>query len=451
MDSAKLMDVANGAVAAAKKAGADHAEAYLDSATEFRCRVREGAPDLVKQANRRGLGLRVFVGGKVGFVNTSDLRPDSIKTLAERAVTLARVGEADPFAGLPDEGGQLKTAAELEVFDPAIVDLPTDRKIEMARQTEAAAREADPRVTSVEGTSFSSTVGTNSLANSGGWSRQYRFTSAALSTRALCKDKDGKQQSGGSFSVRRHLADLDSPEAIGREAAQQAVEMLGPVKITTRKAPVLMHPDIAVGWMGNIAGAFSGDQVFKKASWLADKMGETIGAAIFSLVDDGTMKRAIGTGVYDGEGVATQRNVLVEKGVVRTFLYDSYTARKAQTKSTGNAARSYDSVPGIGNNNLYVENGTSTLEEMLNAYGALFYMKDRGAFGYNPTTGDYSYQAAGLWVEKGAVVHPVTEVTVASNSLTMLKGLVKIGNDLKFLGSTGSPHLLIDEMTISGA
>jgi PmbA protein len=211
-----------------------------------------------------------------------------------------------------------------------------------------------------------------------------------------------------------------------------------------------MHSDIAAGWVGAISGAFNGEQIFKKASYLTEKMGQKIGSDLVTLVDDGVMKRGPATAPFDGEGLPTQRNVLIEAGVVRTFLYDTYTARKAATKSTGSAQRGYDSSPGIGTRNLHIVNGASTIEEMLNAYPALFYMREQGAFGYTPTTGDYSYQAAGLWIENGKVVHAVDGITVAGNTLQMLAGVVKVGNDLNLQGGTNSPHLLIDEMTISG-
>jgi len=451
MNDKELMDTASRAVEAAKKAGADQAEALIQQASIFTVRVREGKPDLVKQATTRGLGLRVFTSGRPGFASTSDLRAESLATLAGKAVSLSKAGENDPNAGIPEQVEAPKSAGELDIYDPELVNLSTEKKIEMALATEAAAKGADPRINQVEGSSFNNTVATITLVNSGGVTRQYRTTVAGIQTRALVDDTGGKKQDGGYGSQKRFLKDLESPEFVGKEAAKLALEKLGPVKISTRKAPVLMHPDIAAGWISNMAGAFSGEQVFKKSSWLTEKMGQSVGSVLVTLLDDGVMPRGTATVPFDGEGQATRRNVLLDKGVVTTFLYDTYNARKAGAKSTGSAQRGYDSVPGIGTRNLYIENGTSTLEEMLNAYPALFYMKDQGAFGYNPVTGDYSYAAAGLWIEKGKVVHPVDEITVASNSLEMLQKVVKVGNDLKWDGNTNAPHILIEEMTISGA
>ncbi|MDZ4803630.1 MAG: TldD/PmbA family protein [Candidatus Eisenbacteria bacterium] len=446
----ELRDLAHETVEMARKAGADQADVLVEYSRVFTGRVRDGKTDLIKQATRRGLGLRAFVGGRTGFVSSSDLRPDSIAMLVDRAVALATIGEMDPHAGIPEASGASNAADSLDLFDSELAGLATDRKLKMARDAEAAARDHDKRVTQVDGTTFSDTLATITLANSAGRLDQYRATSANLFTLALCDDSGGKQRSGGYGTSRRFLKELESPEKVGTEAARAAVVMLGPVPISTRKVPILMHSDIAAAWLGAFSGAFNGEQIFKKASYLTEKMGQKIGSDLVSLVDDGVMKRGPATAPFDGDGLPTQRNVLLDAGVVKTFLYDAYIARKAGTRSTGNAQRGYDTTPGIGTRNLHILNGTSTIEEMLKAYPALFYMRDQGAFGYTPTTGDYSYQAAGLWIENGQVVHAVDGITVAGNTLQMLAGIVKVGNDLNIQGGTNSPHLLIDEMTISG-
>lgn len=450
MTDKQLLEVARRAVEAAKKAGADQAEAVLEYSNVFTGRVRDGKSDLIKQATRRGMGLRAFVGGRTGFVSTSDLRGESIDQLAAQAVALARIGEVDPHAGLPTEYGTAPDAASLELYDPAMAGLSTEKKIELALATEAAARDFDKKVSQVDGTTFTDSESIFTIVHSTGATHQFRTTSGGMFTQALCDDTGGKQRSGGYGTFRRFLAELESPEKVGREAAESAVMMLGPTKISTRKAPVLMHPDIAAGWIQNMAGAFNGEQIFKKSSFLTEKMGQKIGSELLTIVDDGTLKREPGTSPVDGEGVATRRNVLLDKGVVTTFLYDAYTARKAGTKSTGSANRGYDSTPTIGTRNLFVPKGASTKADMLKAFPALFYMRDRGAFGWNPTTGDYTYQASGLWVENGEVVHPVDEITVAANSLDMLLGIVMVGDDLNMQGGTNAPHILIREMTISG-
>lgn len=450
MTDKELLDMAARAVAAARSAGADQAEAYLEYSRTFTGRVREGQTALVKQATRRGLGLRVIAGGKTGFVNSSDLRPESLDRLAALAVNLAKAGEKDDLAGLPTEAGTPLDAAALKLHDPELLTMTTEKKLDLAREAEAACRAADKRVTKVEGTQFSSSVSTVSIVNSLGRSLQYQGTGANLGTTAYCDQGDGKSQSAGYFTAKRFLKDLKSPEFVGKEAARTAVEKLNPVKLPSRKVPVLMHPDVAGGWLQNMVGAFAGDQVFKKASFLTDKLGQTVGAPLVSIVDDGTLLSGVATVPFDGEGVATRRNVLLDKGVVAAFLYDTYNAKKAGKVSTGSANRGYDSVPNIGTRNLYFTNGDTSLADLMKIYDEFFYMTDNGAFGFTPSTGDYSYQAAGLWVEKGVVKHAVDQITVASNSLQMLKNIVKVGNDLEFEGGVNAPHLLISEMSISG-
>lgn len=450
MTDKELLEMAARAVAAAKNAGADQAEAYLEYSRTFTGRVREGQTALVKQATRRGLGLRVLTGGKTGFVNSSDLRPESLDRLAALAVNLAKAGEKDDLAGLPSEAGTPSDAALLKLYDPELVGMTTEKKLQLAREAEAACRAADKRVTKVEGTQFSNSISTISLVNSLGRSLQYQATGANLGLTAYCDQGDGKSQSAGYFTAKRFLKELKTPTFVGQEAARMAAEKLNPIKLTSRKVPVLMHPDVAGGWLQNMVGAFSGDQVFKKASFLTDKMGQTIGAPLVSIVDDGTLVGGLATVPFDGEGVATRRNVLLDKGVVAAFLYDTYNAKKAGKSSTGSANRGYDSVPNIGTRNLYFANGDTSLADLKKTFDAFFYMTDNGAFGFTPSTGDYSYQAAGLWIEKGEVKNAVDQITVASNTLAMLKNIVKVGNDLEFEGGVNAPHLLIGEMTISG-
>lgn len=451
MTDKELLDLAARAVEAAKKSGADQAEAYLELSRTFTGRVRDGKTDLVKQATRRGMGIRVIVGGKTGFVSSSDLRPEALDRLCRQAVAMAGVGENDPFAGLPTEMGPLPDVAVLKIHDPEIPRLSTEKKLDLARAAEAAARAADKRVTKVEGASFSNSLSTITLVNSLGRSAQFQGTQANMGLQALCDQGDGKSQSAGYFTAKRFFQELKTPEFVGREAARMAVERLNPVKISTRKAPVLMHPDISSGWLRDVVGAFSGDQVFKKASYLSEKLGQQIGSSLVTIVDDGTLPGGTSTAPFDGEGSPTRRNVLMDQGVVKMFLYDSYNARKAGKTPTGNAQRGYDSVPGIGTRNLMFAAGVTPLGDLMKVYDSFFYMTDQGAFGYNPVTGDYSYQAAGLWIEKGDVKHPVDEITVASNTLEMLKRIVRVGDDLDLQGGVNAPHLLLEEMSISGS
>jgi PmbA protein len=250
--------------------------------------------------------------------------------------------------------------------------------------------------------------------------------------------------------VKCHLDQLADPEAIAREAARRAVARLGARRVPTARVPVILAPEVAAAWVSELFEAFSGEAHLKQTSWLTGRLGQTIAASLVTLVDDGRLPRAVGSEPFDGEGVPTRRNVLIDRGRFAAILYDHYHARRAAARSTGSAVRGYASTPDIGAHNLYVESGAESPEAILARVDRGFYMDDQGSYGFNSTTGDYSYQAQGFWVERGAKVFPVEGVTVAGNSLEMLKNVAAVGNDLEFLGSIASPTLLISEMTVSG-
>jgi PmbA protein len=432
----------------ATKAGAKEAEAFLVTNRELTVSIRDGRAESVKQADARGLGLRVLVDGKTALVYTSDFRPDAIATLAERAVALAKSSVADPSNVLADpvEADFMK----LEIHDPAIVALMPDQVIALAVDAEKAARAVDPRVKSTQQGGASCSVGETRIANTRGVDAAYPRTAVGVFIAVLADDADGKKRTGGEGSQQRFLADLTPAEEIGKEAGRRAARKVGARKVETQKLPVLMHSDMAAGWLQNMFGAFSGEQAFKKASYLTEKLGQSIAAPLVTIVDDPHRKRAIGGVPFDDEGVPTQKVVLLDKGVVKQFVYNLRWGQKAGAKSTGHASRGYTSAPGIGPHSLYIENGDTPVEEIIKSLDRAFYLTDTGAFGYDPATGGWSYQASGLMIEKGAISYPVTDVSLASDTLTMLKGVQKVGNDLKFDGSINAPHLMIEEMALSG-
>lgn len=441
-------DIVGRALSEARKAGASDAEAFLQLTSELNVRVRDGKPESLKQASRKGLGLRVLVEQKPALVYTSDFRSDALTTLAAKAVTLAKYGKPDPSNALPH--GPSTAAEELDLYDPAVAGLASEQAIARGIDAEKAARGFDPRIKNTQGVGFGSVAGETWVASTQGIESHYRSTQATLFASALAEDAHNQQRAGNYASSQRFLAKVESAEQVGREAGRRAAQMVGAKKIATTKMPVLMHGDVAADWLNNMFSAFSGEQVFKQASYLSDKLGQTIGSPLVTLVDDGRMKGGVATSPFDAEGVPTRRMVLLDKGVVKGFVYNTRWALKAGAASTGNAARGYSSAPGIGQHNLYLENGDTSVADLIKGIDRGFYLLDTGAFGYEPTTGGWSYQSSGLWIEKGAVAYPVTEVTLASDTLTMLEGVTKVGNDLVFNGGTNSPHLLIAEMTLSG-
>jgi PmbA protein len=449
---AELLAHAALALERAKAAGADHADACLESSRAFTVRALGGHVETLQQSGALGLGVRVIVNDAVGFCSGTDLSSAGIDGLARRAVALARYTSADPANGAPTpaEAGD-PAPGELELFDPAALELDVERKISMAIELEAAALGADPRIRRTDGASVSSSSGAFAIANSHGVARAWEGTSVSAWVVALADDTGGRQQTGVYGMTKRRLADLAGMEAIGREASRRALARLGARPVPSARVPVLMSPEIGAAWIAEMYEAFTGEAVLKRSSWLTDRLGETIASPLVTLVDDGTLRRGLGTSPCDGEGVGTRRNVLIDAGRCASFAYDHYHARRAGVATTANGIRGFASTPGIGYHNLHVVPGTKRPAEILASIARGFWFDDQGSYGFNPVTGDYSYQAQGFWIEKGEVVHPVEGVTVAGRSLEMLAAITAVGDDLEWRTSTACPTLLVGEMTLSGS
>jgi PmbA protein len=448
---AALEAVAADVLERARRAGADHAESCLESTRAFTVKVNGGAIETLKQSATHGLGLRVLVGGAMAFVSTTDFRSEALEDLARRAVALAHFSTPDEANGLPTlEEAAGEAPPDLGLWDEAVLTLTAERKIDMALTLERVALGCDPRIRRTEGALVSTHDGRVTVANTNGVMRAWGATAIRAYVLPLADDRDGKQQTGYYGMVKRRVDELEDLEAIAREAARRAVSRIGARPVPTARVPVIMHPDVASSWLGDLHDAFSGESHLKQATWLAGRLGETIASPLVSLVDDGRRHGAVGTEPYDGEGIPTRRNVLVDHGRFAMLLYDTYHARRAGTRSTGSAVRSYSSPPGIGHQNLFVEAGAESPERILAKVDRGFYMDDQGSYGFNEVTGDYSYQAEGFWIEKGEKQFPVEGVTVAAHSLDMLRNVVAVGDDLVFHGSVACPTLLISEMTVSG-
>lgn len=440
------------AVERARAHGADLADACSESSTAFTVRVHGGSVDTLKQSGVLGLGVRAIVGGAVGFASGTDLSRSGVDDLARRAVALARFGTPDEANGMPDpETAGEPSDVDLGLYDPAALEITPERKIEMALELERIAKAADARVTRTDGASVSSAGGGFAMANSLGVARAWEGTSVSAWVVVLADDREGRQQTGAEGMSVRRLADLAPLEAMAREAARRAVNRIGARTVPSARVPVVMHPDIAGAWISEMADAWSGESVLKQSSWLTGRLGQEIASPLVTLVDDGTLPRRIGSSPCDGEGVRVRRNVLVERGRLAMFLYDLYHARRAGVASTGSGLRGWSGTPGIGTHNLYLEPGAESPEAILRRVDRGFYYDDQGSFGFNPVTGDYSFQAQGHWIERGELAHPVDGVTVAGNSLDMLKAIAAVGNDLAWKSSVAAPTLLIAEMTVSGS
>jgi PmbA protein len=466
-------------VAEAMKAGATDAEAVAREGDEFSVNVRMGEVETIKESGSRALGLRVFAGKRSASTSTSDLTPAGVRKLVQSAMALARITEEDLFAGLPEAAEFSGTASsqsemvstvsesrqgaprlcgwadDLHLYYDDVYSLPVAERVEWARRCEAAALKADPRINNSDGGSFDASTGRRAMANSRGFVGGYRSSYAGVSAAPLATDADGKMQRDGWWSSARRFADLESPEAVGAEAARRTLRRLGARRVRTQRVPIVFSPEAAQTLIGSFFEAVSGDAIWRGASFLAGKLGETIAAPALTLVDDNLMilpngAGGFGTSPFDAEGLPSRRTVVIEQGVLKSYLLNTYTARKLGMKSTHNAARGLAGTPGIGCGNLYVQPGSYSKEEMLGELKAGLYVTSLMGFGVNVVTGDYSRGATGLWIENGELTHAVEEVTIAGNLGEMLGNITAIGSDLEFRTAIASPTLRIDGMTVAG-
>ena len=443
-------------VAEAMKGGASDAEAVAREGDEFSVSVRMGQVETLKESGSRALGLRVFLGNRCASASTSDLTADGIRELVKGALALVKVTEEDPLNGLPEreEFGAIQVDQKLYFDD--VYSLPGPERIEWARRCEAAAMAFDARITNSDGGDFNAATGRKVLANSRGFVGSYKTSYAGVSAAPIAVDANGARQRDGWWSSARRFALLESPEAVGAEAGRRAVRRLGARRVPTQQVPIVFAPEVARSLIGSVFDAASGDTIWRHASYLAGKLGETIAAANVTIVDDNLMMLptgvgGFGTSPFDGEGLPSRRTVIVEDGVLKNYLLNTYTARKLGMKSTHNAARGLAGTPGIGCGNLFLEPGTQTPDQIIGDVKAGLYVTSLMGFGTNIVTGDYSRGATGLWIENGELTHAVEEITIAGNLREMLKNVTAIGNDLVFRGAVASPTIRIDGMTIAGS
>jgi PmbA protein len=451
-----LESLAADVVALAMKAGATDAEAVVREGDEFSVNVRMGAVETLKESGSRGLGLRVFLGTRSASTSTSDLTADGIRQLVEGAMALAKVTEEDPFTGLPEAAEFGSIPGDLHLFYDDVYSLSGPERIEWARRAEAAALASDPRITNSDGGSFDAATGRKVLANSRGFVGGYRTSYAGVAAAPLAMDANGQMQRDAWWSAARRLADLESPESIGEEAARRTIRRLGARRVPTQRVPIVFAPETARTLIGSVFEAAAGDSIWRHASFLAGRLGEQIATSTLTIIDDNTMLLPTGAGgfgssPFDGEGLPSLRTAVVECGILRSYLLNTYSARKLGMKSTHNASRGLAGTPGIGCGNLYLEPGTLTPDQIMSDVQAGLYVTGLMGFGVNVVTGDYSRGATGQWIENGALTHAVEEVTIAGNLAEMLMNVTAIGNDLVFRGAVASPSLRIDGMTVAGS
>jgi PmbA protein len=449
-----LKQLASDVVAKARKAGATDAEAVVYEGEEFGALVRLGQVEQLKESGSRAVGLRVFFGQRTASTSSSDFSAESIDKLVSGAVALAKITSEDPFAGLPEAGEFGQVEEDLGLYFEDVNEMPPAERIDIARRTEAAAMAYDTRITNSGGGDFDTATSHKILVNSRGFVGEYRKSYCGFSASPIAQDEKGMQRNYW-FSNSRTTRLLESPEETGQEAARRTLKRLGARRVPTQAAPVVFSPEIAKSIMGNIFDAANGDAIYRHATFFAEMLGERVAGENVTVVDDGTMVfdgiGGFGTSPFDGEGLPTRRKVIVERGILKNYVMNTYTARKLGMASTGNASRGLAGNPGIGAGNFYLEAGTLTPEEIIADVKSGLYVTETMGFGVNLVTGDYSQGASGMWIENGEIAYPVEEITIAGNLKDMYRNIVAIGNDLVFRGASAAPTIRVEGMMVAGA
>jgi PmbA protein len=448
MSGALDPDLLVSALARALERGATEADGFLVEDRSFTASVRLGQVDTVAHAREQRLSLRVFVGRASAAASTSDFSRASLERVVDDATALARVTAEDPHAGLPEPGSLIDRVPDLALDDPDAHDPPPEVKIEVARRAEAAALEADPRITNSEGAEYRDRRARYAYATSHGFARAYAASSYSLTVSPVAS-RNGEMQRDSWYSVARWRGALEAPEAVGRTAAARTLRRLGGRKVKTTEAPVVFDPETAASLVRALASAASGPSLYRRASFLLDRLGTRVAAPAVTIVDDALIPRAIGSRPFDGEGLATGRTTLVGEGVLETYLLDTYSARKLGLRSTHHASRDGSGVT-VGTTNLMLLPGTTPPPELIRSVARGLYVTELIGFGINGVTGDYSRGAVGLWIEGGELTHPVEEVTIAGNLLEMFAAIEGVGDDLVLRDRTASPTLLVGRMVVAG-
>ncbi len=433
----------------AKALGATEADLLVAEGDSVSVQVRMSEVERLSKAREKVLGIRIFIGKRSASSSTSDFSAASLDRLVRDTCSLAKAVVEDDTSGLPLPDQMAVDIPDMDMRDDR--QLTVDEEIDLAKRTEKSAFSADSRITNSEGAECSAGYGSILLANSHGFVGSYSSSSYSLSVSPIALDtKNGGMQRDYWYSVKRKFHELDSPEQIGQEAARRTVRRLGSRSISTQEVPVIFDPQIAQGLLGHIASAVSGYSLYKGASFLMDQLGKKIAAESVTVVDDGRLPNGMGSRPFDGEGLPTRRNVIADKGVLTSYLLDTYSGRKLGMASTGNASRSVGENPSVGTTNLFLSPGTASPEEILKSTKRGLLVTELIGFGVNMVTGDYSRGAVGFWIENGEIVHPVEEVTIAGNLKNMFNDIEMIGNDLEFRGRTASPTVKIRKMIVAG-
>jgi len=445
-----LKEIAADVVRRAMQRGATAAECVIRDGTEFSTVVRLGEVETLKESGSKALGIRVFVGQRAANTWTSDLSPQSLQRMIDSALELAKVTTEDPFASIPEAAQLGSIDGDLDLYYDDVNSLSTADRIDYARRAERAALDFDPRISNSEGGSFDVATGRKVLANSHGFLGEFQRSYCSVSAVPIARDEQGKMQRDYWYSVSRTMGKLESAESVGQTAAKRTLQRLGARKVKTARVPIIFDPQVARSLLGHIFEAANGESIYRNASFLTGKLGEQIAGENVTVIDDGTIPGGFGSSPFDMEGVPTRRTVVVENGVLKSYLLNTYAAKKLGLATTGNASRGLAGNPGIGSGNFFLKPGAKTPRQIIADVKDGLYVTEFLGFGVNLVTGDFSRGAGGLWIVNGELTYPVEEITVAGNLKEMLRNISVIGNDLEFRGSVACPTIRIDGMTVAG-
>jgi len=437
-DQKALEQVVGRALALARGGGATAAEAAVGVSAGLSVTVRLGEVETLEYQRDRSLGVTVYAGKRKGSASTANLAPAAVEETVRKALSIASFTADDEYAGLPEAELMANRLPDLDLSHPW--DLEAPQAIELARRCEAAGLAYDARIRNSEGASVVTHRKLRVFGNSHGFVGGYPSTSHSVSC-VVVGQEQGDMQRDYWYTAARDWRALEDVESVGRRAAEKAVGRLGAGKLATRKAPVLFASELARGLIGHFTSAIGGGAQYRRSSFLLDAKGQQVFPEAISLAERPHLRGALGSAPFDGEGVATRDRELVIDGVLDGYLLDSYSARKLGLVTTGNAG---------GVHNLVVQGDMLDRKTLLRKLGTGLLVTEMMGQGVNPVTGDYSRGASGFWVENGALVRPLHEITVAGNLREMYLGIVALGDDMDTRGAIHCGSLLVDEMTIAG-
>lgn len=445
-----LLETATSLVERLRKLGADHAEVTASSGWDLSARVRLGKVEQVEEAGHRHVSLRAIRDARVAMTSTSDLSPEGLERCVSDALDLLSLSEPDPDAA-PARADQLAPGpfADLETYDPELDTVDAAFAIDKATEAERVALDSDSRLNNSEGATFGRSVGESAMVLSNGFVGTKRGSSVSLVATPVADDSDGKKRRGYYYSVARFLEDLEAPAAIGQEAAKRAVAQLGARSVPTCAASVVFSPDAARAIVSAFAGCILGGALWRRSSYLVGREGSQVAADCVTLLDDPTLRRGLGSRPFDGEGLACQKRMVVDRGIYQTPLLDCLSARKLGRESTASASR-HGAALSASTSNFVLLPGNGTEADLIRDTTRGLYVTDMMGFGFNAVTGDFSRGASGFWIENGKFVHPVSEVTISSNLDAMLKAIDAIGEAPRPRSSFVVPAFRVTQMTIAG-